>query len=274
VAHPQIAAFARLAEGADAPTRRIAGQATLLGRTMHAIHYDELHDEIVVPQPFAQAILTFRGGAVGEEPPLRIIQGSRTRLSNGSEIVIDPVNNEIYMNEMVFRREANGDVAPVRILNHSVDGVDPVTDLVISIARDEHAPEGAERLNLSLQMFPRTAVGAIKPVRVIKGPRTMLANLKRVRVINGWILVVRDGYEAPGPQDGQSFVAAWRITDEGDVPPRMTIGGPGGKLQRPRGLDIDPKNQTIMVSDKSLNAVLTYHVPELFEQYQTASTGR
>ena len=43
--------------------------------------YDDVHDEIVVPQPQAQAIMTFRGGANGEEPPIRVIQGSLTQLS-------------------------------------------------------------------------------------------------------------------------------------------------------------------------------------------------
>ena len=95
MAHPQIATFARLAEGSEAPIRRIAGQETLLGRTIHAIHYDEIHDEIVVPNPFAQAILTFRGGADGEEAPIRVIQGDRTQLRNSSGVVLDPVNNEI-----------------------------------------------------------------------------------------------------------------------------------------------------------------------------------
>ena len=49
VAHPQIAAFARLATGNAETTRRIEGQKTLLGRTMHSIFYDEIHDELIVP---------------------------------------------------------------------------------------------------------------------------------------------------------------------------------------------------------------------------------
>ena len=52
----------------------------MLGRTMHSIVYDDLHDEFVVPQQFGQAILTFRGGADGEEAPVRVIQGSLTQL--------------------------------------------------------------------------------------------------------------------------------------------------------------------------------------------------
>ena len=41
---------------------------------MHGFTYDEIHDEFTVPQQFAQAILTFAGGASGEAAPLRIIR--------------------------------------------------------------------------------------------------------------------------------------------------------------------------------------------------------
>jgi hypothetical protein len=66
VAHPQIAVFARLADGNAARKGAIEGQRTLLGRTMHGIDYDEIHDEIVVPQQFGQAILVFKGSARGK----------------------------------------------------------------------------------------------------------------------------------------------------------------------------------------------------------------
>ena len=33
----------------------------MLGRTMHAIAYDAIHDEIFVPQQFGQGILVFDG---------------------------------------------------------------------------------------------------------------------------------------------------------------------------------------------------------------------
>lgn len=36
-------------------------------------------------------------------------------------------------------------------------------------------------------------------------------------------------------------------------------------LRQPRGLTLDPKNKTVIVSDKYLNGVLTYSFPELFE---------
>jgi hypothetical protein len=52
VAHPQVAAFARLANGGQVPARRIYGQTSMLSRTMHDIRYNAVDDEIIVPNPF------------------------------------------------------------------------------------------------------------------------------------------------------------------------------------------------------------------------------
>src|SRR4029453_13688879 len=76
--HPQIAAFARMSTINSPYLRSIEGQRSLLGRTMHDLAYDAVHDEIVVTSPLAQAILIFRGSANGEEKPIRIIQGPHT----------------------------------------------------------------------------------------------------------------------------------------------------------------------------------------------------
>ena len=44
----------------------------------------------------------------------------------------------------------------------------------------------------------------------------------------------------------------------------VEIGGPNLLLKDGRGIAIDPKNKDVMVSDKTLNAVLRFHVPEAF----------
>src|SRR3989442_13147775 len=95
-----MAAFARLAGENTAPTRTLEGQKTLISRTMHDIAYDPTHDEIVVNSPLTQAILGFRGGANGEEPPLRVIQGPKTQLLGVGaldKVTVDPETGEIYI---------------------------------------------------------------------------------------------------------------------------------------------------------------------------------
>jgi hypothetical protein len=73
---------------------------------------------------------------------------------------------------------------------------------------------------------------------------------------------------------GPAYVSVWRIDDSGNASPRYTIGGPNGKLADPRGVTIDGKNKTVIISDKYLNAVLTYSVPQLFTAAPTAAGQR
>ena len=265
MAHPQIAAFARLADGKAIPTRRIEGQETLLGRTMHGMDYDYVHDEIVAPHEFGQAILTFRGGASGEEPPIRVIQGNLTQLARPDRVLVDSVNGEIIVPDrgqnkiLIFAREANGNVAPIRILGtdtRPVSGssaVDPINDLLVVVSRN------------SLMVFDRLAEGDAEPRNVIEGVGGGGVSDIRVYPEGGWILVARDRYG-----ENTSDVAVWSIHDKGEVPPRWIFGEE--TLRKPRGMALDPANEIVMVSDKDLNAVLSYHVPELFRQ--TAASGR
>lgn len=234
---------------------------------MHAIHYNEARDEIVVPQQFAQAIMTFRGAASGEEPPIRIIQGPRTQLRGSSGVVLDVVNNEIITERRVFPLDANGNVAPIRTLPFNVLAVDPVHDLYIGTQGG-----GGEEGGTGLIIFSRKS-DSDKPLRAISGPKTMLVQVMRTRVHNGWIIAGNDGAQSER-RNGLSFVGVWSIYDNGDVPPRWTIGGPQRMIVKPRGLDLDIKNQTVIVSDKELNGVLTYHVPEIFREASAPPRAR
>jgi hypothetical protein len=274
VAHPQIAVFARLAEGGAQPLRKVEGQGSLLGRTMHGITYDPVHDEFTVPQQFGQAILTYRGGANGEERPIRIIQGPHTQLDAPEHLDVDVTHNEIFVptrqgSILVFPRDGQGDVAPIRVLggpDTMLGGdeplvVDPVNNLLI-------AGGTAGRGQRRLLIFNRTDSGNVKPKAVIGGPKSGLYSFGGPFAVyppKGEIIVSVRG---PGPYEELSsddaFVGIWSIHDNGDVPPKFTIGGPKGVLKMPRGIALDIKNRNMMVSDKRLNAVLTFHFPELF----------
>jgi len=250
----------------------------MLGRSMHGVSYDEIHDEIVVPQAFAQSILTFRGGASGEEAPIRVIQGSRTQLKSPDKVAVDPVHNEIFVAGdeavLVFSREANGNVAPIRILQGpdtqlgaSEVAVDPVHNLLVVAGSARGGAEGRreEDGGSAVRIFNRTDQGNVRPQAVIRGPKTGLTGTSRIAVYppTGKIIVnVSAGYGVLASDE--CFVGIWNIQDNGDVPPQWTIGGPRGILQQPRGVTLDPKNRSLIVSDKRLNAVLTFYFPEIF----------
>jgi len=269
VAHPQIAIFARLANGGAKPTRKLEGQKTLLSRTMHSVVYDEIHDEFSVPVPFPQAILTFRGGANGEEAPLRVIQGSLTQLQAPMRLAVDAVNNEIIVPQgdavLVYPREANGNVAPIRVLRGIGAGaggaaaVDLVRNLLVLAGR-------GGRNGLRFLIFNRTDQGNTKPLRTIGGPNYGIKGLGGPFAVyspRGWIIATDDGQGQEMASD-QTYLGIWSIEDNGDVPPRWRIGGPKGVFQMPRGVALNPKQKEVLVSDKRLNAVLTFYLPEIF----------
>jgi hypothetical protein len=234
---------------------------------MHDIRYDELHDEFIVNNPFAYAVLVFDGGANGEQPPKRVIQGPRTQLGSSSRLETDPVNNEILVPEggrvLVFDRMANGDVPPKRILNNAGSGggivVDAVHNLLILGSGGNNRNPGGIRI------YNRTAGGDTAPLRQIKGPKSGIVRALQMQVIpsTGWILVTQPG-ESGTFDPGGTFVGIWSINDNGDVPPKWKLAGPKSTLIKPRGVAVIPRSKEILVADMSLNAVLVYSFPEIF----------
>jgi WD40 repeat protein len=256
VAHPQIGAFPRLGNGGTKPARVIAGQNTMFTRTMHSISYDPLKDEVVVPQFYAQAVLVFRGAADGNEAPVRVIYGPDTQLMNPDRLNIDPVHREVFVPEsnsadgdyiVVLPLDVNGNTKPLRLLKGpdtrgvSAVAIDPVRNLLVATGGGK------------IRIFDRLANGTDKPKYVINHP----AGLVEVYPPKGLIFA-----SVGGRDDG--YVGVWNITDNGDVAPRWRIGGPGGMLHNIRGVTLDPKNKDVIITDKDLNGILTYHFPEVF----------
>ena len=270
MANPRIAIFARLANGQAAPVRVIEGGRTGLSRTSHAIAFDEKHDEIVVPNPLAEAVLTFRGNASGDEAPIRRIQGQRTFLQENDELALDNVHDEIIVPTrqaiLVFSRLADGNVAPLRIIagpktkiNRARGvAVDPVSNI---IAVGNSDPQG-------ILIFNRTDEGDVAPRSIISGPKTGIYTTKGFTIIPDRKELIAT-VEARGVQVtrnlGESFVGIWNYTDNGDVPPKATIKGEATMLIAPRGAALDLTHQEIFVIDKVQNAFFAYNWQKILQ---------
>ena len=186
--HPQIAVFARSAKEDTPYLRSIEGQKSLLGRTMHDIAFDGIHDEIAVTSPLAQAILSFRGAANGEEAPLRVIQGNKTMIKGvgaTGKVSIDPVHDEIFLATpdqtiLTFNRLDNGNVAPKRVLggNDTQLSLGEQNTGGGNVLASESIPSTiscscrfqAARAAEGVLVFDRTASGNTAPKAIIKGP--------------------------------------------------------------------------------------------------------
>jgi DNA-binding beta-propeller fold protein YncE len=273
VANPRVAVFARLANGIAAPVRIIEGGHTGLSRTSHAVAYDELHDEIVVPNTFAEAILFFKGDASGDAAPVRVIQGPNTLLEENDELALDPVHDEVIVPTgtaiLVFDRKASGNVAPKRVIagpktrmDHARGiAVDPVNNIIAF----------GNRNPIGILIFNRTDEGDVAPRNIIAGPKTGIYAAKGF-TINPQRKELIATIEARGAQVtrkvGDSFVGIWNYTDNGDIAPKAVIKGGNTQLIAPRGAAISPEHQEIFVVDKVQNGIFSYSWQKILEDLQ------
>ncbi len=269
-----------------------------MGRTMHGIVYNPLDDEIVVTNNLAGAILVFRGDANGDEAPIRVIQGPRTKMIGPSALSFDAENKEIIVTDpsgrrvVVFPWDANGNVAPLRViygprtdLGFPVGAaVDPVRNLLV-VASTSYSPSGDQMdTQAGLFIFNRTDTGNVAPRAMIAGPKTgMKEKSWHVWIHEGKIFATISnthrvrGYVGDKPREGLTrvpaspwasntlgFVGVWDITDNGDVPPQAIIRGPVSQLVHPSGLVLNIAEGEIIATDSVRNGVFTFLVPEFF----------
>ena len=292
--------FARLANGNVAPSRVIEGQATNLSRTMHGIAYDEINDEIIIPVALSGALLVFKADATGEVPPLRAIQGTRTRLVRPHTVAVDPVNNEILTADpsmraiVVFDRMANGNVAPKRVISGPKTGLldivglaaDPIRNVIVGASRKGNGDQ------VGLFIFDRLANGDVAPKAFIGGPKSKLAHFRQVAIDPGtgniflaqqntrmkqmeaYVLdKPREGFKAKekdddeddsdsGRLDQMGFIAVYAPDDNGDIPPRAIIKGPGIRLAGAAGVALNTKKKEIIAVGG--NGFQTFLLPDFF----------
>ena len=229
---------------------------------MHGFGFDALHDEICVTSPLAQAILSFRGGANGEEPPLRVIQGPHTQIKGtargaNDKVSVDPANNEIYIPidpgaVLVFDRTANGDVAPKRVLS----GPDTQIRGISAVGVDSIHNVLAVNSGGAMLIFDRTASGNVKPKAVIRGPNSGMGRISSFQVNAERGLIIAGGRTG--------FIGAWSINDNGDIPPRWKIPVQQMTGVGPSGIALDPVHKEVIITSGNRNRVMTFSWPEVF----------
>jgi DNA-binding beta-propeller fold protein YncE len=149
-----------------------------------------------------------------------------------------------------------------------VGAADPVSNLIFINGRNE-----------GILVYDRTAEGNTPPLRTIGGgPISGLRSPARIVVHPPTRSIVvtsgQGGRRDPNTKEltPVDYVGVWSEDDNGDVAPRYTIAK--GHLYMPRGLTLDPKKKTVIVSDKYLNSVMTFSLPELYDRPAAAQTAR
>jgi hypothetical protein len=197
---------------------------------------DEEKGEMFISREYPGEIVVYPKMAEGDDRPIRILQGDRTRLEAPHGLAVDVKNQLMYVNNWgladqltlggsgrfnppsitVYPLDAKGDTPPVRVIQGDrtqlnwpgAMALNPVTGELF-VAND---------VGHSVLVFANiaTASGNVAPSRVIKGSRTGLMNPTGVFVDTQhgelWISNL-----------GNSSAVAFPLTANGDVAPLRTI---------------------------------------------------
>ena len=192
-----ISIYQRTATKTDRPLRTIRGDATMLADP-HGVYMDPEAREVYaanhgnwtemrtysadgppllvgeyVPGRFEKpSIRVYRATDNGSVPPVRSIQGERTRLAWPMGITMDPVAGELAVanygtNEiLIFGKAANGDVNPKRILGGNRTGI--VGPIAVQIDTKNNELWVANYGDHTAVVFDRNASGNVAPKRIIR----------------------------------------------------------------------------------------------------------
>jgi DNA-binding beta-propeller fold protein YncE len=226
--------------GNVAPAREIHTPHGTFGITV-----DEAAREVFLTVQHDSAIVVYRKGASGEEPPLRMLQGDRTRLADPHGIALDPRRGVIYVTN-------HGSVHSVSLDQVPPDRRDAQSKVVNwPLERDFAVPGSGRTLPPSITVFAKGASGDVAPLRVIQGPRTGL----------NWptgIAVEPESGDIYVTNDTTDSILVFASDAEGDAAPRRVLKGPGTGLKNPTGLALDLKNRELWVANFGAHTATAY----------------
>jgi 6-phosphogluconolactonase (cycloisomerase 2 family) len=224
-----IVTFAHDATGNAKPIRKLR-----VTHRAYAMAMDEENQEFLVSVQHPPQVAVYRKGAEGNEKPKRLLIGDKTQLSDSHGMAIDTRRKLLFVDNWgniaddavpgsgrfgpptitVYRLDANGDEAPLRIIQG------PKTTLdwpgAMSLDPDSGDLYVANDMGQDVIVFHSADQGDVAPSRVIKGPRTGLSYPVGV-------FVDSQNKEVWATNIGNSTATVYPLMADGDVPPLRVI---------------------------------------------------
>ena len=226
--------FNREAKKFDAPIRAVRGPKTQMADP-HGIYFDETHNEIVVANHG-----NFRPGELITS--YTAYDESESRQERTGDRLDESVRGRFLASSLtVFDGDAQGDVAPLRVIQGPLSQI----DWPMGVAVDEPNNEivVANNGDNSILVFPRTANGDVPPRRVIRGSLTGVKGPMGVAVARDEIYVANFG-------DHTALVFP-RLASGNVAPRRIIRNAPAGKetsgFGNPYAVAFDTKRREILV---------------------------
>jgi DNA-binding beta-propeller fold protein YncE len=233
--------FNRNAKGNVAPNRKLKTPGTTF-----AIVGDEEAQELLMTVQDPDAVVTFKKASAGQEPPVRLLQGSKTQMADPHGITLDPKTGLIYVTNWGTHKERR---TPETGESNGRAGGKPNWPLGI----EYNIPGTAEFRLPSITVYRKDAAGDTAPVRIIQGPKTLM----------NWptaIAVHPDRGEIFVANDTSDTVTVYRADASGDAAPIRVLKGPRSMIKNPTGVAIDLKNNELWVTNFGSHSATVYPI--------------
>lgn len=253
-----IVVFSNRATGDAEPLRKLK-----VTHRAQSMAIDDATGELFLSVQYPPQVAVYSKTASGDDKPVRLIQGPRTRFSDVHGIAIDSRNKLLYVNNWgnvsdykvagsgrfeppsisVYSTTADGDTAPLRVIQGSKTQLD--WPGAMSVDPDSGDLYVANDMGQSLLVFHRTDQGDAAPARVIKGSKTHLS-------YPAGVFVDAKNKEVWASNLGNSTATVYPLTADGDVAPLRMIRGAEENKQslkfgKTEALAYDSKRQEILV---------------------------
>ena len=199
-----------------------------------AMAMDEDNQEFFVSVQHPPQVAVYRKGATGDEKPKRLLIGEKTRLSDSHGMAIDTRRKLLFVNNWgniadddvpgsgrfeppsitVYPLNANGDTAPLRIIQGPKTGLD--WPGAMSLDPDTGDLYVANDMGQSIIVFRAADQGDTAPARLIKGPKT------GINYPTG-VFVDSKNKEVWATNLGNSTATVYPLMANGDVAPLRII---------------------------------------------------
>ncbi|MBI3935059.1 MAG: hypothetical protein HY316_10245 [Acidobacteria bacterium] len=235
----EMLVFARGADG-NVPAQRKLNSP----HGTYAIAVDEAAEEMFFTIQHDSAISVFRKMAAGDEAPIRLLQGGRTRLADPHGIAVDNKNNLMYVTNWGSWHQ----VDPAAIKLPSTGFLGPWLDRDKKgkanwpLGLNYSVPGSGKSFPPSITVYSKTAKGDTPPLRVIEGPKTQM----------NWpsgIAVDPERDELYVANDIGDSILVFKASASGDVAPIRVLKGPKTLIKNPTGVFLDTKNNELWVSN-------------------------
>jgi DNA-binding beta-propeller fold protein YncE len=237
--------FSNEQAGNVAPSREIHTPHGTFGITV-----DEAAQEVFLTVQHDSAIVVYRKGSSGEDAPLRLLQGSRTRLADPHGIALDAKRGLLFVTNHGSVHDSARNAAD--FLNER-ERAERAKLVNWPLDRDFAVPGSGRTLPPSITIYSKNATGDAAPVRVIQGPRTGL----------NWptgIAIDSDRGDVYVTNDTTDAILVFDADASGDVAPRRVLKGAKTGLKNPTGLALDQQHNELWVANFGNHTATAYRL--------------